>query len=482
MLGEGQRGAVLETLIVKTKLAQIYQNCSIRILGMSATLTNISQVAKFLKARVYKEDYRPIELKEYVKLGKGLFEVIRKKNEPPTYELSRKLLYNPSIEDPEGLHYLVDEIIPQSSCIIFCPTKKHCENICTLLARSLSSNILEHSKNEKKQLLKEICLSNSGTMCPILRKSIPFSVAYHHSGLTGEERELIENAFLSGVLSCIVCTSTLAAGVNLPAQRVIIRSPYVGNNFLVPSRYKQMSGRAGRAGFNSTIGESIIMITPNERERVKELLDDPLNECYSSLKDNNEKGLSTLLLTLFYLNYAQDLNTVKQILTQHTLFGIQFAVDFLIQNLVEDCFSRLVNLKLIQPITNTNCFQITSLGKGAIKGLIDIDHCNRIFFQLKEISNAISLTTHLHLIYISTLLCHESELSVYPEPCKFFDAFLQLNEDEVKSANVIGVKPGLVTKYRRTGIADEVIKRFYVTMIVYDAFKTSSDLNDLSLR
>ena len=82
--------------------------------------------------------------------------------------------------------------------------------------------------------------------------SITIKCRYIFSGLTYDERDIIEGSFKQGSLRVLVATSTLSAGVNLPARRVIVRCPFTFQNRLIDTlSYKQMIGRAGRKGIDT---------------------------------------------------------------------------------------------------------------------------------------------------------------------------------------------------------------------------------------
>ena len=168
--------------------------------------------------------------------------------------------------DPDGVVYLtLETVLDGHSVLIFCPTKAWCEKLAEQIAREFfnigkpnSDQPAEVGKRLREQLnssrIAEVLQQLN--RCPagkdeILGATAAFGVAFHHAGLTYDERDILESAFKRGALRVIVATSTLSAGVNLPARRVIICSPVFNGQPLDPLTYKQMSGRAGRKGVDT---------------------------------------------------------------------------------------------------------------------------------------------------------------------------------------------------------------------------------------
>ncbi|MEM2391414.1 MAG: DEAD/DEAH box helicase [Candidatus Korarchaeota archaeon] len=121
----------------------------------------------------------------------------------------------------------------------------------SLFKGNLVSQKLEEAVDEKTSLTRQLI-----ELCK-------WGVAFHHSGLSKIEREIIEDAFRKGLIGVLIATPTLAAGVNLPARRVVIEEEYfdpeVGYRIeLSTSEYKQRGGRAGRPGYD-IVGETFLI-------------------------------------------------------------------------------------------------------------------------------------------------------------------------------------------------------------------------------
>ncbi|VDP85638.1 unnamed protein product [Echinostoma caproni] len=80
-------------------------------------------------------------------------------------------------------------------------------------------------------------------------------VGYHHAGLTAEDREIVEKAFVSGYLAVLASTSTLAMGLNLPNTEQLINGDLRGYN---ATQLSQMIGRAGRPPVSHIVLFSIL--------------------------------------------------------------------------------------------------------------------------------------------------------------------------------------------------------------------------------
>ena len=371
MLGDGtSRGALLETMLTK-----VLHCCEgTQIVGMSATLSNIKDLQIFLRAKVYENNFRPVELVEYIKIGSSIYEVQKGSTPTVTHAVTHEdkirhsrfitFPYTKEMEksDPDHLQGLVSEVIPEKSCLIFCASKKNCENVAVMLCSAMPDKLQRIQEEERKELCKNLLIETQGGICPILKKTLPYGVAYHHSGLTTDERRLIEEAYSAGVLCLLTCTSTLAAGVNLPAKRVILRSPYVGLSLLTRSRYKQMVGRAGRAGIDDS-GESYLIVQPKDYAQVMKIVSGSYDACFSSLaavltqdlKDAHANGfdgddrkcMKRLVLSCVGLEITQSRKSIASFLSKTLLHVQQDKLGIDVVVFADKAIQDLVTAKLI---------------------------------------------------------------------------------------------------------------------------------------
>ncbi|XP_053453735.1 helicase POLQ-like isoform X2 [Nycticebus coucang] len=437
---------------------------------------------------VNSDQYVPqVELKEYLKINDTIYEVDSKAENGMTFSRLLDYTYSDTLKkmDPDHLVALVTEVIPNYSCLVFCPTKKNCENIAEMICKFLSKAYLKHREKEKNEVIKNLKNMSSGNLCPVLKHTIPFGVAYHHSGLTSDERKLLEEAYSTGVLCLFTCTSTLAAGVNLPARRVILRAPYVAKEFLKRNRYKQMIGRAGRAGID-TIGESILILQEKDKQQVLELITGPLENCYSHLVQEFTKGIQTLFLSLVGLKIATNLGHIYKFMNG-TFFGVQQKTLLKEKSLWEitvESLSYLTEKGLLQKDTickseeEAQCnFHITKLGRASFKGSIDLAYCNILYRDLKKGLEGLVLESLLHLIYLTTP--YDLVAQCEPNWMIYFRQFSQLSPAEQNVAALLGVSESFIGKKAsgqaiRKKVDKDIVNRLYLSFVLYTLLKETN--------
>ncbi|XP_059214014.1 helicase POLQ-like [Centropristis striata] len=476
MLGDGSRGAIIEMTLSKV----LYTTKSTQIIGMSATLGNIRDLQKFLRAENYTNDFRPVQLKEYVKLQDTIYEVDPKEEDCFRFSRLLNFKYSSSMQklDPDHIIALVTEVIPTHSCLVFCPTKKNCENVAAMICKYLKEEFLRLREAEKAVLLSQLRESGGGAVCPVLKRTVPYGLAYHHSGLTAEERRLVEEAYSSGVLCLLACTSTLAAGINLPARRVILRSPYVAADFLKRSQYKQMVGRAGRAGIDA-VGESILILQDKDRNMAKTLVCAPMENCYSQLLQDEGKGLLSLILSLIGLNVT---TSVKQLLDflSGTLLWVQqqqLCEEASLTEEVQQQVDLLRDKQLVTVAADGLTLQVTRLGRATYKGSVDLSYSDLLYRDLCKGLEALLLNSYLHLVYLVTPYDLVSQCK--PDWRTFFTQFTRLSIAEQKMAAAVGVPESFVARKAagqtvRKPVDLEAVSRMYLALVIFCLLKESS--------
>jgi len=294
------------------------------------------------------------------------------------------------------------------------------------------------------------------------------------------------------VLCLLTCTSTLAAGVNLPARRVIIRSPRIGNGLLSRAQYRQMIGRAGRAGIDSQ-GESYLVVPPSKggKEHILELISGSVENCISSLMNGSANGFYSLLLNLIGLKIINHTSEISSFFSK-TLFSYQLKhnklllsqsvkIDetFSLDQVVTESLEKLKSLKLIT-VENTSDnsqqknVKITRIGWATYKGSIELELSHRLYDDLKKGLDALCLNSYLHLIYLVTP--YDVVNKIKPDWMIYMNLLGRLNQSELKVSQLIGAPERYIVQrasgrnLRKSKVDEFVVTRFYVTLMLYQLF------------
>lgn len=299
LLDSADRGPTLE--IVITKLRKL--NPDIHIVALSATVGNAKEVAAWLDAKLVKSEWRPTKLKEGIfRENKILF-----KGETKEIDMSIKI---PKKDYEDATILAVDIIKEGGQCLVFDSSRRNTMSFCNKMAPYVKREISNEDSFMLNEIAFEITEQSDTELSTNLASCIKSGTAFHHAGLSSFQREYVEQGFLRGYIKVIVATPTLAAGLNLPARRVIIRKykRYEANFGMAPIPvldYKQMAGRAGRPHLDP-YGESVLLAANDEEvEYLKKQYINAKSENITS-KLATETALRTHILATVSNGFAQN--------------------------------------------------------------------------------------------------------------------------------------------------------------------------------
>ncbi|CAJ35982.1 ATP-dependent DNA helicase [Methanocella arvoryzae] len=246
LIDSPNRGPTLEVTLAKLRKI----NVNLQILALSATIGNAKALAKWMDAALVQSEWRPTTLKEGVFYGRAI-----------TFKKEKRTVNNAGPDEVNSL--VADTLEEGGQCLVFANTRKSSESIAQKVARSLSKKLQPAEKEQLAKLKQDVLRHAETDTCEKLAECVGNGVAFHHAGLKGEHRRIVEDGFRQNILKVIACTPTLAAGLNLPARRVIIRDykRFDVNYGSVPIpvlEYKQMAGRAGRPRLDP-YGEAVLI-------------------------------------------------------------------------------------------------------------------------------------------------------------------------------------------------------------------------------
>ena len=361
LIGDENRGPTLEMILTQLKLL----DSKPQIVGLSATITNSDEIANWLDCKLVKNDWRPVPLSEGVCDGGEVT-----MNDGNIFDVERSLRGTP-------IDLGVQSVKQGGQSLVFAETRTRSKSLATKAADVISQMLKKNELKELEKTSKKILSQNENTeIVKTLAILVKKGVAFHHAGLNQNCREIIEKEFRNGTIKLLSSTPTLAAGVNLPARRVVISNinrynAKIGRNMPISIlEYKQLCGRAGRPQYDD-YGESIIVGSGNVEELTEHYINGEPEPIISKITD--DKSLRTHILSVIVTHPGIKKDEILEFFLQ-TLGGLQsrkptikFAIDISLRFLSSEFliikkgeryaateFGKKTSMLYIDPLTATH--------------------------------------------------------------------------------------------------------------------------------
>jgi len=360
LIGDENRGPTLEMILTQLKLLETNP----QIVGLSATITNSNEIAEWLDCILVKNDWRPVPLSEGV-CDAG--EVTM--NDGKVFSVERSICGTP-------IDLGVQSVKEGGQSLVFAETRNRSKSLATKAADAISQILEKKDLVELEKTSKKILSENEHTeLIKTLAFLVKKGVAFHHAGLNQNCRQTIETEFRKGTIKLLSSTPTLAAGVNLPARRVIISNVNRYNAKVGANRpisileYKQLCGRAGRPQYDD-YGEAIIVGNGNTEDLINYYINGEPEPIISKITD--DKSLRTHILSVVVTHPGIKKDEILEFFLQ-TLGGLQsrkptikFAIDISLRFLSSEYliikkgerfaateFGKKTSMLYIDPLTAT---------------------------------------------------------------------------------------------------------------------------------
>lgn len=326
------RGPTLEMVIAKMR----FRNPAMQVIGLSATIGNPGKLASWLDAELVTSTWRPVDLRQ------GVFfnDCIHFRDRTRSIKAVSK--------NYDDLNLCLDTITEGGQCLVFVSSRRNAEAFAKRAAAAIKSEDPALAVYAGK-----IQKSADTDMGKLLASCVAKGAAFHHAGLGRPERSVVEEGFRKGLIKCISSTPTLAAGLNLPARRVIIRDYHrftagEGMQPIPASEYHQMAGRAGRPRLDP-YGEAVLIA--KDQGQVEELfewyIEAPPEDVHSKIAE--PAALYTHILSLIASGFAKNREELTSFMNR-TFYVHEHRQGRLIQRAVDAALAFLVSSDMVVEI------------------------------------------------------------------------------------------------------------------------------------